>query len=160
MKNRKDPRHLARQLALQKLFTYDFFQKDENKDFGFSLEELKEINSSANIDLDSEFIGKLIEGVLQFKEPMNEIIIELAPERPIKDMAKVDLQILYLAIYEGLIAKLTPIKVVIDEAIELAKEFGGDKSGKFVNGVLGNLIKNKKLTKKLEKSCKNKKKKS
>lgn len=69
-------------------------------------------------------------------------ICSAAPEWPLSKVAKVDLAILRLATYELLTEKQTPPKVVIDEAVELAKEFGGDGSAPFVNGVLGTILGN------------------
>lgn len=72
---------------------------------------------------------------------LDEKIQSAAPEWPVDKIAKIDLAILRLAIYELLIEKKEPPKVIIDEAIELAKEFGNDNSPKFVNGVLGTILK-------------------
>ena len=69
--------------------------------------------------------------------------MKLAPEWPLNNIAKIDLEILRIAILEGFILKITPEKVAINEAIELAKEFSNDQTRKFVSGVLGNLFTNK-----------------
>ena len=84
-------------------------------------------------------------GVVENKNHLDEIIIETAPEWPIEQIAKIDLIILRIAIFELLIAQNVPPKVAIDEAVELAKEFGSDSSGKFVNGVLGTVVEKKKI---------------
>lgn len=133
-----DPRHLARWVALQELFNSDFNESDDHQ---FSKEEILEINEISKVD--TKLVEKLISGVVSNKDKIDLIITKLAKERPIKEIAKVDLAIIRIAIFEGFIGQLTPEKVAIDEAIELSKEFGGDSSSKFVNGVLGNLIKSK-----------------
>ena len=70
-------------------------------------------------------------------EGIDAIISKYAPQWPISQMKLVDLQILRIAIFEGFLGEITPPKVAIDEAIEVAKDFGGEISSKFVNGVLG-----------------------
>jgi N utilization substance protein B len=87
---------------------------------------------------DRPFIRELVEGVEQNIDKINEILTPLAPERPIKDLSAVDRAILQLATYELLWRKdKVPASVAINEAVDLAKTFGGDNSGKFINGVLG-----------------------
>jgi N utilization substance protein B len=81
-----------------------------------------------------------VEGVRQHFEEIDKIIEECAPEWPIDKIAKIDLVILQIAIFEMLFGKKTPVKVAIDEAVEIAKEFGNDTSHKFVNGVLGTVV--------------------
>jgi len=79
-------------------------------------------------------------GVKKHKKEIDEIIEKCAPEWPIDKIAKVDLVILRIAVYEILYSEKVPEKVAIDEAVELAKEFGNDTSSKFVNGVLGTVL--------------------
>ena len=76
---------------------------------------------------------------------IDPIIAQCAPEWPLDKLNPVDLAILRLAGYELLIDKSAPYKVIIDEAVEIAKEFGGEKSGPFINGALGNLVKSQNL---------------
>lgn len=117
MKKVDDPRHLNRIKIMQSLFASSFHDKEKNIN-----EKVKTIKSlSKKIDL---------------------LIEQSAPQFPVEKIAKIDTAILRLAIYELLFEKLTPPKVIIDEAIELAKEYGGDGSPGFINGVLGHLIKN------------------
>ncbi len=85
--------------------------------------------------------GQEVENILTQTPMLDEKIQSAAPEWPVDKIAKIDLAILRLAIYELLIEKKEPPKVIIDEAIELAKEFGNDNSPKFVNGVLGTILK-------------------
>lgn len=145
MKNFSDPRHIARILALQKLFEYHFKIKnlnDKKSDY-FKDIDLCEINEVKKFD--KKLTEKIVQTVKKHIVELDKIIAEYAPERPIEDISQIDLQILRIAITEGFIEKMTPAKVAIDEAIELAKEFGGDSSSKFVNGVLGNLLKKENL---------------
>ncbi len=85
------------------------------------------------------FVYYLVEGVLQFKEHLDGLIQRHAPEWPIEQMAPIDRNILRMALFEFGIDGQTPIKVAINEAVELAKLFGSDSAPRFVNGVLGSL---------------------
>jgi len=134
MKKANDPRHLSRELALQSLFSKDFIS-DKNSVIDFDVSELSVLDE---IDAyNQELYTNLVDGVREKQQEIDEIIVKYAPQWPISQMKLVDLQILRLSIYEGFLSKITPPKVAIDEAIELAKEFGGESSSKFVNGVLG-----------------------
>jgi N utilization substance protein B len=86
------------------------------------------------------FARKLVYGVLERKPALDAVIHRIAPEWPIEQMAPVDRNILRLAAYEILVDASAPPKVAINEAVELAKSFGSDSSGRFVNGVLGTLL--------------------
>lgn len=132
MKTEHDPRHQARMLVLQKLFAKDFMQLDREE---VTIDQLKEINEFESYD--EKLYEELIKGVVEKSGEIDEYIVKYAPAWPIEQIKKVDLEILRIAIYEAFIAQLTPPKVAIDEAIELAKSFGGSTSDKFVNGVLG-----------------------
>lgn len=112
MKTALDPRHKKRQKIVESLFKIDFHKQPIN-------------NYTKTILLKKDFIDKKIENA--------------APEFSIDKINKVDLAILRLAVYELLVEKTQPVKVIIDEAIELAKEYGGDSSPSFVNGALGNI---------------------
>jgi transcription antitermination protein NusB len=85
------------------------------------------------------FAYQLVNGVLKHKERLDVVIQQYAPEWPLNQMAIVDRNILRIAIFEFAILKQTPIKVAINEAIELAKDFGSDSASRFINGVLGTL---------------------
>ena len=85
------------------------------------------------------FAYKLVNGVLSNKERLDVVIQRYAPEWPLNQMAIVDRNILRIAIFEFAILDETPIKVAINEAIELAKDFGAESTSRFVNGVLGSL---------------------
>ena len=130
-------RHLLRTIALQNLFDWDFNQKQGN------LEDIFDVvrNEFATDVEDVEFSKKLIKGVLDNLEEIDGIIVKHAPEWPIEQITIIDRNVLRLGIYEMMFAKETPAKVAINECVEMGKRFGGDSSGKFVNGVLGALYK-------------------
>jgi N utilization substance protein B len=134
MKRASDPRHLARILALQELFSSYFNRNNQNVD-RLPLEDLITLNEID--DYNKELLDQIINGVEGKQDEIDTLITKYAPQWPISQMKLVDLQILRMAILEGFIDKITPPKVAIDEAIEIAKDFGGETSGKFVNGVLG-----------------------
>jgi N utilization substance protein B len=140
MKKLTDPRHAARILALQKLFEDAFhvlYLKEEHPSH-FSQEQLCIINEISVYD--KELYKTILRTITEHQKKIDTIITQLAPERPLDQIAQVDLLILRIAIAEGFIDKKTPHKVAIDEAIELAKGFGGQSSQKFINGVLGTLL--------------------
>lgn len=85
------------------------------------------------------FTEKLVYGVIQHKGEMDKLISEFAPEWPLDQMAVIDRNILRIAIFEFLIDSGTPVKVAINEAVELAKLYGADSAPRFINGVLGSL---------------------
>ena len=134
MKRSTDPRHQARILALQELFS-KYFKKGDIVTEEVTVSELVEINEMDEYNKD--LYEKILNGVSENIEEIDEIIKEHAPQWPIEQMKLVDLQILRMAIFEGFLEKITPPKVAIDEAIEVARDFGGEISSKFVNGVLG-----------------------
>lgn len=135
MKNPDDVRHTARILALQKLFLVGFEESENLKSEPLEISDYMEMDEIEAYD--EELYQKIVDGVLQNRETIDEYINQFAPQWPISQIKKVDLQILRLSIYEGFVGMVTPPKVAIDEGIELAKEFGGNASDKFVNGVLG-----------------------
>jgi N utilization substance protein B len=115
MKTSTDPRHQHRIRIVQDLFAQSFHNQPVQ---------------------DSE-----TQQILTNKQPIDTAIASAAPEWPLDKVGKIDLAILRLAVYELLVANKEPEKVIIDEAVELAKEFGGDGSAPFVNGVLGTIVK-------------------
>lgn len=134
MKRVTDPRHLSRELALQSLFSADF-NKQIPGAMDIPVEQLLVLDEIDTYN--EELYSKIVNGVKNRTEEIDTLITKFAPQWPISQMKLVDLQILRMAIYEGFVDKITPPKVAIDESIEIAKEFGGDTSSKFVNGVLG-----------------------
>lgn len=115
MKNPLDPRHKKRQIIVEDLFRNSFLKQKLSKETQTIIPHLQRIDKN---------------------------IKNAAPEFPIDKIHKVDLAILRLAVYELLVEKKEPPRVVVDEAVELAKEYGGEKSPSFVNGALGNIVKN------------------
>lgn len=141
MKRETDPRHLAREIALQTLFSEDFYKEKTLNVETFSPGDLTVIDDIE--EYDKKLCVKILNGVREMRAEIDSLIVEFAPQWPISQMKLVDLQILRIAIFEGLLTDTTPPKVAIDEAIELAKIFGGDASDKFVNGVLGAIYEKK-----------------
>lgn len=115
MKTPLDPRHQKRQKLVEELFSIEFHKQRVSPETKEILSHLKSIDNKIKTS---------------------------ASEFPVDKINKVDLAILRLAVYELIVEKKEPIKVVIDEAIELAKEYGGETSPSFINGALGNVIKN------------------
>lgn len=141
MKKPTDPRHLSRQITIQMLFAQDFNKENVNPNISeFNSDDLAEIGEIDDYILD--MVDSLTKGVLENIEGIDRLITQYAPQWPIEQMKMVDLQILRVAIFEGFLGKTVPPKVAIDEAIELAKEFGEEVNGKFVNGVLGAIYEN------------------
>ena len=87
-----------------------------------------------------EFARSLVEGVTEHLGDLDRIIGRIAPEWPVQQLAPVDRSILYIATYEITVAREAPVKVAINEAVELAKTFGSESSQRFVNGALGALV--------------------
>ncbi len=130
-------RHLSRTIAMQSLFEWDFHGGHGD------LKEIIQNNIGqfgANLD-DTAFIFKLAEGVVANLPAIDEIITKNATEWPVDQITLVDRNVLRIGIYELMFLKEVPPKVAINEAVELAKTFGGESSGKFLNGVLGTLYK-------------------
>lgn len=141
-------RHLGRIVALQTLYEEDF--RRECQDKGFSLAQVLARNIARyreTID-DKRFIEELVKGVAGQQATIDDIIRPVAPEWPIEQIARVDRIILRIGVYELIFSQEVPPKVAINEAVELAKAFGGDNSSKFVNGVLGTVLRNKEKAKK------------
>ncbi len=119
MKNPRDIRHLKRQKTVEDLFRNTFHKQR---------------------------IGDKASEILKNLEQIDDLIKKAAPQYPVEKINKIDLAILRLAVFELTIEKKEPIRVIIDEAIELAKEYGGETSPGFINGALGNLIKDEHTT--------------
>ena len=114
MKTSLDPRHKRRQRLIQDLFSIQFHDQSVSPD---------------------------VKVILEQKETLDTKIREAAPDYPVEKINKIDLAILRLAVYELLIVQKEPSNVIIDESVELAKEFGNDTSPAFINGVLGHIVK-------------------
>jgi transcription antitermination protein NusB len=133
-------RHLSRSIVLQTLFQWDF-NSAPSQDVSLTLEEnVKEFAPQTG---DYSFMANLLHGVLEKQEKLDAIIVEAAPDWPLDKISTVDRNILRLGLFELLFSSRqeVPPKVAINEAIELAKSFGGDSSGRFINGVLGAVYK-------------------
>jgi transcription antitermination protein NusB len=155
-------RHLGRIVALQTLYEQDF--RREVEDPGLDLEDVLARNISRYEETieDKAFIENLVRGVSGKQTELDDIIRPVAPEWPIEQIARIDRVILHIGVYELLFEESVPPKVVINEAVELAKAFGGDNSSKFINGVLGTVLRNQeakaaKPTKTPKKTAKSKK---
>lgn len=137
-------RHLGRIIALQTLYEQEFRQE-----FGDKKADIKAI-LKRNVDRyrktidDTDYIINLVEGIVSKKEYISKVIQPIAPDWPIEQIARMDRVVLQIGAYEILFnIKDVPERVAINEAVELAKSFGGDSSSKFINGVLGTLISQK-----------------
>lgn len=133
-------RHLARSVVLQTLFEWDTTQTDESVVQDILARNIDEFGGE---DSDRPFMEALLSGVISKKDDLDLVITKAAPDWPIEKIAPVDRNILRIGLFELLFADRAqvPAKVAINEAIELAKIFGGESSGRFVNGVLGAVYK-------------------
>jgi N utilization substance protein B len=133
-------RHLSRSIAMQSLYEWDFSGRKEG-----ALDKIVEKNlAEYGPGLENtDFVWQLVNGVKEKISQIDKIIEKAAPEWPIDQITIVDRNVLRLGLFELLYAKKeeVPPKVAINEAIELAKTFGGESSGKFINGVLGTVYK-------------------
>lgn len=129
-------RHLSRSIAMQSLFEWDFTGDDKSKIDSIIKRNVDQFAPGLE---DTKFIEGLVKGVLKKQKKIDDVIEKAAPEWPLEQIAAVDRNVLRIGLYELLFSdkKEVPPKVAINEAIELAKTFGGDSSSKFVNGVLG-----------------------
>lgn len=150
-------RHLGRIVALQTLYEQDF--RREVNDSSFDLEEVLARNITRYEDTveDKDFIRALVAGVQSHEQELDEMIRPVAPEWPIEQIARMDRIILHIGAYELVYDKNVPPKVVINEAVELAKAFGGENSSKFINGVLGTLLRQREEKPKAKKTARAKK---
>ncbi|MBN2197673.1 transcription antitermination factor NusB [Candidatus Wolfebacteria bacterium] len=145
-------RHLARSIVLQSLYEWDFYNKKTDlmeiiernlKEFGPGIDE-------------PEFVWKIVNGIIKNFDNLNKIIEKAAPEWPLNQISIIDRNVLRVGLYELLFANPdeVPAKVAINESIELAKNYGGPNSGKFINGVLGTVYKEMKQPEENDKSKK------
>jgi N utilization substance protein B len=136
-------RHLGRIIALQTLYEQEL--RNEAADADFDVSEVLKRNIARYKDMvdDVVFIEQLVKGVNEQAEALDATLGPVAPEWPIDQIARMDRLILRIGLYELQNESDVPPKVVINEAVELAKSFGGENSSKFVNGVLGTLLRQK-----------------
>ena len=126
-------RRRARRVTLETLYEYDLAGHDADDILKYRLED-HPMESAGVV-----FTKELVHGVIENIEEMDILISRYAPEWPLDQMAVIDRNILRIAIYEFLIDGETPVKVAINEAVELAKTYGSDSAPRFINGVLGTL---------------------
>jgi N utilization substance protein B len=140
-------RHLSRSIVLQTLFEWDFLSEQKKSDLSLTggiKDSLKRnLNEFAPGVEDDFFASSLLEKILKKRTTIDEIIEKAAPDWPIDKISVIDRNILRIGLTELLFGDRTevPPKVAINESIELAKTFGGENSGKFINGVLGAVYK-------------------
>lgn len=134
-------RHLGRIIALQTLYEQEF--RRDCGDTDFVLDDVLGRNIARYHDTveDRAFIRDLVRGVSEKTSELDAVLQPAAPKWPISEIARMDRIVLRLSAYELLYTTAIPPKVVINEAVELAKAFGGENSSKFINGVLGTLHK-------------------
>ena len=128
------PRRRARGIALEALYEVDCVGHPADQVLGerFLDEPLNPATAA--------FAGELVHGVLKYQALMDQLIAFYAPEWPVDQMALIDRNVLRIAIYELAVDNTAPVRVAINEAVELAKLYGSDSSARFINGVLGTLV--------------------
>ncbi len=131
-------RHLARTIAMQTLFAWDFNGK-KNETIEALIDENFE-NFAPQFD-DGGFVRETVKSIIDHSEEIDNYIRRYATEWPLEQITIVDRNVLRIGIYELLYSENIPPRVAINEAIEIAKAFGGESSGKFINGVLGAIYK-------------------
>jgi len=127
-------RHLARTIAMQSLYEWDFRNVDLDEITAYNIEQF-----GRGIE-GTDFTHRLVEGVAKNVKKIDNLIKKCAPEWPIDQIAKIDKAVIRLGIFELLFSDEVPPKVAINEAVEVAKIFGSESSSKFVNGVLGTVF--------------------
>ena len=129
-------RTVARGIALQVLYEYDLTKHP----IGEILENrFKDKKIADNLQ---DFTRQIVQGVLPRIEKLDNVISSFAPDWPLDQVASIDRNIIRIALWEFAVGKITPVKVAINEAVELAKLYGSDSTPRFINGVLGSLVEN------------------
>lgn len=129
-------RHKVRKLALQILYEVDSVGHPPEAVLARAIEMHQDVT-----EVDVDYLRRLVLGTLNLSEKLDDWIASTAPEWPVAQLAVVDRNLLRLALWEIAVSDETPMKVAINEAVEIAKEYGSDSSPRFVNGVLGSLAK-------------------
>ena len=127
-------RRRTRALVMQALYEYDTVEHSASE---VLVERLAEVDAGRR---DAEFARGMLEGIFANAAEIDKIISEFAPGWPLSQMAVVDRNILRMAVYEIMVSQETPPRVAVNEAVELAKAFGGDSAPRFINGVLGSVM--------------------
>lgn len=138
-------RRLAREIAVQSLYQMEMNEVNAEQAVAMLIEEAQHDNES-NVKLENaaeltRFVNELVNGILKLQRDIDVLLSDFLKGWQVDRLSRVDKQILRLAAYEMVFRDDVPPKVAVNEAIELAKHFGTDESGKFVNGVLGKMIK-------------------
>jgi N utilization substance protein B len=136
-------RHLGRIIALQTLYEQEFRRDAGDKSVKLAEVLKRNIGRYQSTVDDTAFIERLVKGVTERAEELDNILQPIAPEWPISQIARMDHIVLQIGLFELLHEDDMPPKVAINEAVELAKAFGGDNSSKFINGVLGTVLRQK-----------------
>ncbi len=124
----------ARSIALQVLYEVDISGHQPGEVLTARFDRLKMDDSL------KRFISQIVSGVINHRDILDEFISDFAPDWPLDQVAIVDRNLLRIALWEIAVYQKTPVKVVINEAVELAKTYGSEGTPRFINGVLGNLI--------------------
>lgn len=133
-------RHLGRIIALQTLYEQDFRRNSGDKDLDLEAVLTRNIARYEGTVEDKDFIQRVVRGIDSRVAELDAKLQPIAPEWPIDQIARMDRVVLRMGLYELLYEPDVPPKVVINEAVELAKAFGSENSSKFVNGVLGTVL--------------------
>lgn len=142
MKTSKDPRHQSRRIAVSYVYSKESNLASSYNDLSKNLDDFIEVTKE-NLEIrsyDRKLLNDIISALSQNIENYKETIIKNSTDWDISKMYRMDLSILIVATCE-MLSKQTPPKVIIDEAVELAKEFGSEESFKFINGILGGISK-------------------
>ena len=134
-------RHQARATAMQCLYQWDFRGEPTAALPAIVEQVMQDLASKDDVKGNEDYIRATVEGVIANKEKIDAAIAAYAPKWPMEQMTLVDRNILRVGVYEMTVNHEIPAKVAIDEAIEIAKTYGGMSSGKFVNGILGAMYK-------------------
>lgn len=137
-------RRLARELALQSLYQMRMNEVETQQAINMVIEEAEQDNEAelkiGEDRIEPQYVRELVEGTEQYRDRIDNLLNDYLKSWRIDRLSKVDLEVLRLGVYEMVYRNDVPPKVVVNEAIELAKHFGTEESGRFVNGVLGKMI--------------------
>ena len=138
-------RRIAREMVLQSLFQMDFTQAEPTEALAIALEVQQDEEKSEEAVKAVKYAEKVLKGAAEMLPELDRLIGKYAINWDVKRMPGIDRNILRMAIYEMLFAEdKVPVNVAVNEAVELAKQFGTDKSARFINGVLGRLMREEK----------------